>query len=79
VYWGPTAVTVCGKIVTVWSSRPKMVAKTLVVTVVGSLKGLAVAVMRTGAVVISVAVTAIKDILLDRSKGWYYECLSSIK
>jgi hypothetical protein len=53
--------------------------KTFVVTVVGSLMGLAVAVMRTGTVVISVAVTMIRDILPNRSKGWHYECLSSMK
>ena len=41
------AVTVGGKIVTVWPGRPKMV-KTFVVTVVGSPKRLAVAAMRTG-------------------------------
>ena len=46
MYWGSPAITFCGKIVTVWPGRPEMVLKTFVVTVVGSLKGLAVAAMR---------------------------------
>jgi len=49
------------------------------VTVVGSPKRLAVAVMRTGAIVIAVVVTMIRDILHNRSKDWYYEWLSSMK
>jgi branched-subunit amino acid ABC-type transport system permease component len=49
-------------------ARPKMVVKIFVVTVVGSLKRLAVAVMRTGAVVVTAAVTVIRDILPNWSK-----------
>ena len=76
---GSSAVTVGGKIVTVWPGRPKAVVKTFVVTVVGSPKRLAVAVMRSGAVVIAVAVTMMRAILRNRSKDWYYEWLSSLK
>lgn len=76
---GSPAVTVCGKIVMVWRGRPKVVVKTFVVTVVGSPKRLTVAVIRTGAAVIAVAVTMIRDILRNRNKDWYYEWLSSIK
>ena len=56
-----------------------MVVKEFVVTVVGSPKRLAVAVMRARAVAIAVAVTVIRDVLHNRSKDWYYEWLSSIR
>jgi hypothetical protein len=42
---GSPAVTVGGKIVTVWPGRPKVVVKSFVVTAVSSLKKLAVDVM----------------------------------
>ena len=67
MYLGSPAVAVCGKIVMVWPGRPKVV-KTFVVTVVGSPKRLAAAVMRTRSVVIAVAVTLVRDTLRNRSK-----------